>query len=217
MVSEQLTRREIRDKRVLAVMASTPREWFVDEEFRAEAYADRALPIECDQTISQPYMVAFMTEALQLNGTERVLEIGTGSGYQTAILAQLAREVFTVERHSLLSRQAADRLTCLGLKNVHYYVGDGAQGVPSEAPFDRILVTAAAESCPPALWEQLAEGGNLVGPFGTSDEQWLELITKRGGRPERTSLTLCRFVPFVRTGEVPDRQPEVGDLEDHSS
>ena len=215
MVREQLARREIRDPSVLAVMASTPREWFVDEDLRGAAYADRALPIECAQTISQPYMVAFMTAALQLTGTERVREIGTGSGYQPAVLAQLAREVFTVERHGLLSRLAAARLASLGLTNVHCYVGDGARGVPSEAPFDRILVTAAAESCPPALWEQLAEGGLLVGPFGPpSQEQWLELITKRGGRPQRTSLTLCRFVPFVLTGEVPELQPETGDPED---
>ncbi len=205
MVRDQLAHREIRDPRVLDVMARTPREWFIADELRELAYADRALPIDCEQTISQPYMVACMTEALRLTGAERVLEIGTGSGYQSAVLAQLAREVITVERHEALSRDAAARLKRMGLANVRCYVGDGAKGVPEEAPFDRILITAAAERCPPALWEQLVEGGILVGPFGPSDEQWLEVITKTGGRAERQLLTLCRFVRFISSGESPEQ------------
>jgi protein-L-isoaspartate(D-aspartate) O-methyltransferase len=211
MVRDQLERREIADRRVLEAMASIPREHFVEKDLQRVAYTDRALPIECGQTISQPYMVAIMTEALRLTGSERVLEIGTGSGYQTAILARLAREVITVERHAELSRLAARRLTELGITNVRCYVGDGAEGVVEEAPFDRILVTAAAEICPAPLWEQLAEGGLLVGPFGSWDEQWLEVISKRYGEPHRTPVTLCRFVPFIFSGERP--AAEGGELE----
>jgi protein-L-isoaspartate(D-aspartate) O-methyltransferase len=210
MVREQLARREIADPSVLEAMAAIPRERFVDDELQRLAYSDRALPIDCGQTISQPYMVALMTEALLLTGSERVLEIGTGSGYQTAVLARLAREVITVERHAELSRQAAARLADLGLTNVRYYVGDGAEGVPEEAPFDRILITAATDICPRPLWDQLAEGGLMVGPFGSWDEQWLEVISKQDGEPHRTPVTLCRFVPFVLSGEPPQRQDGPG-------
>ncbi len=201
MVREDLYGRGIRDPRVLDAMLRVPRERFVEARDDRQAYADRALPIACGQTISQPYMVALMTQVLRLTGNEHVLEIGTGSGYQTAILAELAREVTTIERFEELSRQAAQRLADLGYDNIHFYIGDGSLGVPERAPYDRILVTAAAPDVPPALWEQLAEGGILVGPFGVGDEQWLEEIRKHQGRPVRTSLVSCRFVPFVMSGE----------------
>src|SRR5687767_7626625 len=165
MVEQQLARRGIRDQRVITAMRRVPREAFVAEGLAESAYADSALPIDCEQTISQPVIVAMMTQALQITNQHRVLEIGTGSGYQTAILAELAGAVFSVERHAELSRQAGARLQRLGYQNVFLRVGDGSQGWPEEAPFDRIMVTAAAEECPPALWEQLVEGGVLVGPF----------------------------------------------------
>ncbi|HEX5105308.1 MAG TPA: protein-L-isoaspartate(D-aspartate) O-methyltransferase [Pirellulaceae bacterium] len=194
MVEQQLARRGIRDQRVLAAMRRVPREAFVSAELAGTSYADSALPIDCEQTISQPVIVAMMTEALQLAGSERVLEIGTGSGYQTAILAELAAAVFSVERHAELSRQADVRLRKLGYENVFLKVGDGALGWPEEAPFDRIIVTAAAESCPPALWEQLVEGGVLVGPFGPAYDQALYETHKIGGQPQSRLLTGCRFV-----------------------
>jgi protein-L-isoaspartate(D-aspartate) O-methyltransferase len=197
MVAQQLARRGIRDERVLEAMSRVPREAFVDQRMADEAYADSALPIDCEQTISQPVIVAMMTEALQLTGAERVLEIGTGSGYQAAILAELATAVFSVERHAELSRQAEQRLRRLGYQHVFLKVGDGAQGWPEEAPFDRIIVTAAAEECPPALWQQLAEGGVLIAPLGPPSEQALYEIHKIGGQPQSKVLTGCRFVPLL--------------------
>jgi protein-L-isoaspartate(D-aspartate) O-methyltransferase len=197
MVAQQLARRGIRDHRVLDAMRRVPREAFVTERLAGDAYADSALPIDCEQTISQPVIVAMMTEALHLTGKERVLEIGTGSGYQTAILAELAAAVFSIERHAELSRQAEARLRRLGYQNVFLKVGDGALGWNEEAPFDRIIVTAAAERCPPALWEQLAEGGILVGPFGPDYEQALYETHKIGGQPQSKVLTGCRFVPLL--------------------
>lgn len=197
MVEGQLRRRGIRDERVLAAMGRVPRELFVPGPLAYEAYADNALPIDCEQTISQPVIVAMMTEALQLSGRERVLEIGTGSGYQTAILAELAAKVFSIERHAELSRQASERLDGLGYENVKLRIGDGSLGWPEEAPFERIIVTAGASECPPALWEQLAEGGVLVGPFGPPSEQALYELRKIGGSRESRFLTACRFVPLV--------------------
>jgi len=197
MVRHDLKGRGIQDEHVLEIMGRIPREAFVLAADAPLAYSDRALPIACAQTISQPYMVALMTEALELSGSERVLEIGTGSGYQTAILAALAREVISIERHKELSEDAGARLHALGFTNVILLVDDGTRGAPQYAPFDRILVTAAAASCPPALWDQLAEGGILVGPFGSGDSQWLEAIRKRSGEAERRFLVPCRFVPFV--------------------
>ena len=205
MVAGQLRGREVRDERVLAAMSKVPREAFLPAELAAEAYADAALPIDCSQTISQPVIVAMMTAALQLRGRERVLEIGTGSGYQAAILAELAGEVFSVERHAELSRQAAVALGKLGYQNVHLRVGDGNLGWPEMAPFDRIIVTAAAETCPPAPWQQLAEGGVLVGPFGPPQAQTLYEVHKVGGQPQSRVLTGCRFVPLlpgVAGGEI---------------
>lgn len=197
MVEGQLRRRGIRDERVLAAMSRVPRELFVPGPLAYDAYADSALPIDCEQTISQPIIVALMTEALSLSGRERVLEIGTGSGYQTAIVAELAAEVLSIERHAELSRQAAERLNRLGYPNVRLRIGDGSLGWPEEAPFDRIIVTAAAAESPPALWEQLAEGGVLVAPLGAADQQGLYEMHKIGGRAESRFLTACRFVPLV--------------------
>jgi protein-L-isoaspartate(D-aspartate) O-methyltransferase len=197
MVKHQLVARGIKDHRVLAAMGRVPRERFVAEEIAHEAYLDCALPIECGQTISQPIIVAMMTEALQLTGDESVLEIGTGCGYQAAILAELAAAVFSIERHAGLTRQAEARLRELGYRNVTLRTGDGSLGWPEEAPFDRIIITAAAEECPPALWEQLREGGILVGPFGPAAEQALYARHKIGGQPQSRVLTGCRFVPLV--------------------
>jgi protein-L-isoaspartate(D-aspartate) O-methyltransferase len=197
MVERQLLPRGIRDRGVLAAMGRVPREQFVPRPIAYEAYGDNALPIDCEQTISQPVIVALMTEALQLAGSEKVLEVGTGSGYQTAILAELAGAVFSIERHADLSRQAGERLARLGYQNVLLRIGDGSQGWPEEAPFDRIIVTAGAAECPPALWQQLAEGGVLVGPFGTLSEQALYALHKIGGQPQSRLLTACRFVPLI--------------------
>lgn len=197
MVERQLRSRGIRDERVLKVMSRVPREAFLPREIVHEAYLDCALPIDCQQTMSQPIIVAMMSEALELSGSERVLEIGTGSGYQTAILAELAAEVFSIERHADLTRQAEARLKGLGYRNVELRVGDGSLGWPEKAPFDRMIVTAAARACPPALWEQLVEGGVLVGPFGPAAEQTLYALRKIDDQPETRVLTGCRFVPLV--------------------
>jgi len=197
MIERQLRPRGIRDQRVLHAMRRVPRESFVPESIAVEAYLDGALPIDCNQTISQPIIVAMMTEALQLSDDDKVLEIGTGSGYQTAILAELAAEVFSIERHAELRNQAETRLIGLGYKNIHLQTGDGSLGWPDEAPFDRILITAAAPECPTALWEQLREGGILVGPFGSPAEQVLYEMHKIGGQPKSKILTGCRFVPLV--------------------
>jgi len=197
MLSEQLRRRGITDRRVLEAMARVPRERFVPEEWQAQAYSDRALPIDCDQTISQPYIVGLMTQALQLSGHETVLEIGTGSGYQAAVLSRLAARVITLERHPELSTRAAEILADLNIHNVEPIVGDGSLGWPPAAPYERIIVTAAAATCPPALFEQLAEGGRLVLPLGDSDSQMLEVIHKTAGRAQVEHLCGCRFVPLV--------------------
>lgn len=197
MVRRQLFRRGIRSPRVLAALRNVPRERFVPVRERGEAYADRALPIECGQTISQPYIVGLMTDALQLTGEETVLEIGTGSGYQTAVLAELAGRVVSVERHAELSQQAGLVLGELGFANVELVVADGTLGWPAAAPYDRILVAAAADEVPQALFEQLREGGILVIPIGDADAQSLVSIRKVNGRKQATQLTACRFVPLV--------------------
>ena len=197
MVRDQLGRHGIRDRRVLDVMARVPREQFVDVARPSDAYADRALPIDCGQTISQPVIVALMTEALALTGNETVLEIGTGSGYQTAILAELAVRVISIEQHAALSAQAGRVLDELGYRNVEFIVGDGSRGLPERAPFSRILVAAAAAELPRALVEQLADGGLLVVPVGRQGGQVLERIERRGDKLRRIDLTPCRFVPLV--------------------
>jgi len=197
MVEKQLRRRGIRDLRVLAAMAAVPREEFVPSELREKAYEDAPLPIGDGQTISQPYIVAAMTAALQLAGHERVLEIGAGCGYQAAILAQLAKEVFTVERRSELAAAAAERLTRLAYANVHVHCGDGTLGLPELAPFDGMLVAAAAPEVPTPLYSQVAEGGRLIVPIGDSENQELYLLQRRGDSFHTTVLEACRFVPLV--------------------
>jgi protein-L-isoaspartate(D-aspartate) O-methyltransferase len=197
MLNEQLLDRGITDPAVLRAIANVPRERFVLAETIDEAYADRALPIECGQSISQPYMVGLMTQTLALSGQETVLEIGTGSGYQTAILAQLAGHVFTIERHVDLSQSAKYLLAELGYRNVTFLAGDGTRGWPLAAPYDRILVAAAAPTCPDALIEQLAENGILVIPLGGGEDQVLEQIRKHAGHLEKHELIHCRFVPLI--------------------
>jgi protein-L-isoaspartate(D-aspartate) O-methyltransferase len=205
MVRTQLKARGITDRRVLEAMGKVPRELFLPPAIRADAYADRALPIDCGQTISQPYIVGLMTQALELTGAETVLEVGTGSGYQTAILAELAARVITVERHALLSQQAESRLAALGYRNVKFLVADGTLGAPQEAPLERIIVTAMAQRVPGPLWEQLAERGILVIPLGMPDCQMLQAIRKIGGQPQPEDLCPCRFVPLVGAEGWPER------------
>jgi protein-L-isoaspartate(D-aspartate) O-methyltransferase len=197
MVRTQLEARDIRDPRVLEAFRTIDRARFVPPERRRDAYIDHPLPIGHNQTISQPYIVALMTQALDLAGGERVLEIGTGSGYQTAVLARLAGEVYTVEVHAPLQARARRILDDMGLANVHYRVGDGRRGWPEEAPFDRVLCAAAAEDVPPAWIEQLADGGILVTPVGGGFSQTLARIEKRGGDVRRHDFCPCRFVPLT--------------------
>ena len=204
MLRKHLQGRGILDARVLDAMARVPRERFLDESARAEAYADRALAIDCGQTISQPYIVALMTQALALRGTERVLEIGTGSGYQTAILADLAEYVVSIERHEALLRQAEAALAELGYSRVKLVLGDGSVGWPPEAPYDRILVTAAAAAPPQHLIDQLAPDGVLVIPLGDREQQMLQTIRKVGFKTFSEPLSACRFVPLVGAGGWPE-------------
>ncbi len=201
MVVEQLQGRDIRNARVLAAMGKVPRERFVIEEEQAGAYADRALVMNCGQTISQPYIVALMTEALELTDAESVLEVGTGSGYQTAVLCELARWVTSIERHPQLSFQAEKVLQSLGYENFTLKVGDGTYGWAEDAPYDRIIVTAAAQRLPQTLFDQLAEGGVMVIPLGSSKAQSLQAIRKVAGKPQQRELSGCRFVPLVGSEE----------------
>jgi protein-L-isoaspartate(D-aspartate) O-methyltransferase len=198
MVDEHLAARGIRDGRVLAAMAELPRHEFVDGPLRARAYEDRPLPIGRGQTISQPWIVARMTEALQLQGGERVLEIGTGSGYQAAVLSRLCRRVYTVERHEELLGRAREVFERLGLDNIVSRRGDGSIGWGSEAPFDGILVTAGAPEVPRALLTQLALGGRLVLPVGDRREQQLTILVRRSEEQfDGSSAGACTFVPLV--------------------
>ena len=187
----------LQDEAILTAIATIPREFFVDEAQRDMAYADRALPIGMGQTISQPLMVALMTRALQLSGRERVLEIGTGSGYQTAILSHLAAHVYSIERHQQLAYQAAQRLLQLELCNVSLYVSDGSLGWPDAAPYERILVTAAAPEIPIQLLDQLVTWGMLVIPVGSQERQDLLVVHRAPWGPEVRSLGSCVFVPLV--------------------
>jgi len=197
MVERQLRERGIRDERVLAAMGKVPRENFVAPEFAREAYADGPLPIGAGQTVSQPYMVAAMVEALDVQPTDRVLEVGTGTGYEAAVLGELAAEVWTIERHAELADKARAILAELGYRNVHVICGDGSLGLPEQAPFDKILVAAGAPHAPPSLIAQLAEGGRLAVPVGNRVEQQLQVVRKIGGEIMTTSHVLCCFVPLV--------------------
>ena len=197
MIERQLRRRDVEDERVLAAMASVPRELFVPEAERDRAYEDAALPIGRGQTISQPYMVARICEALALHGRERVLDVGTGSGYQAAVLALLAREVVTVERIPELAGQAQENLRLAGFENVEVRVADGTLGIPARAPFDAIAVAAAAPELPRTLYEQLAPRGRLVVPVGGRGGQRLEVIVRSPEGPAVLRSVPCRFVPLV--------------------
>ena len=198
MVDRQIRARGIRDLRVLGAMQAVPRERFVPRTAQPEACADRALAIGLGQTISQPYMVAAMTQALDLSGGERVLEVGTGSGYQTAVLATLAAQVYTVERIPELAGTARHTLADLGYANVSFRVHDGTLGWPDEAPFDAILVAAGAPEAPPSLTEQLcADGGRLVIPLGGEGVQELTRLVRNGAEIARDALMGCRFVPLI--------------------
>jgi protein-L-isoaspartate(D-aspartate) O-methyltransferase len=194
---ESLRDAGIRDNRVLAAMAAIPREFFVDETQYTLAYDDRALPIDMGQSISQPLMVATMTQALQLRGEERVLEIGTGSGYQTAILGRLAGHVYSVERIQQLACTALKRVSKLGVGNVTIYIGDGSLGWPEQAPYDRIIVTAAAPEVPARLFDQLVSWGMMVIPVGKPDRQELLMVHRAPWGPEVHSLGGCLFVPLL--------------------
>lgn len=197
MIQRQLRRRGIAAERVLAAMAAVRREDFVPEELRRRAYEDAPLPIGEGQTISQPYIVAAMTAALRLAGDERVLEVGTGCGYQAAVLSRLARTVITIEVRSELAATAAERLARLHYDNVHVHCGDGTLGLPELAPFDAILVAAAAPDVPAPLRAQLGEGGRMILPIGDADNQDLHLIERSGTSFQTTVLEGCRFVPLV--------------------
>jgi len=199
MVEHQLELRDVSHRATLAAMRKVPRHLFVPPEFRDEAYEDHPVPIGQGQTISQPYIVACMTEQIAPNRNSRVLEIGTGSGYQAAVLAEICAQVFTIEIVPELADRAAALLRRLGYENIHTRTGDGWKGWPEEAPFDAIIVTAAAETVPPPLLEQLKDGGRLIIPVGPqAGAQDLVLVTKRGGKIESRPLIPVRFVPFVR-------------------
>ncbi|MGB7553188.1 MAG: protein-L-isoaspartate(D-aspartate) O-methyltransferase [Candidatus Korobacteraceae bacterium] len=197
MVEEQLRSRGIRDPNLLAAMGKVPREEFIAAEDLGNAYDDHPLPIGAGQTVSQPYIVAAMIAALELRFTDRVLEVGTGTGYQAAILGELASEVWTIERHEELATKARRILAKLGYVNVHVVLGDGSVGLPQEAPFDKILVAAAAPKIPATLLAQLADGGLMVVPVGTRFEQQVQVVRKIGSDCVVTLHELCRFVPLV--------------------
>jgi protein-L-isoaspartate(D-aspartate) O-methyltransferase len=207
MVEHQIQSRGVQDRLVLDAMRKVPRHLFVPDERVDSAYADRPLPIGCGQTISQPYMVAVMTEALALEGHENVLEIGTGSGYQAAILAEIADHVVSLERQPDLAGAAAETLKDLGYVNVEILVGDGSKGYPERAPYDGIVVTAGAPDMPHVLIEQLADGGRLVIPVGNSFHQTLTRVTRRGDAREIEKLEGCVFVPLI--GEYGWKESEV--------
>lgn len=203
MVELQLHQRGIRDQRVLEAFARVPRHEFVPEEKRGQAYEDQPLEIGSGQTISQPYIVASMLQALELSGNERVLDVGTGSGYVAALLAQLAREVYTIERHAQLLEQAKPLLERLNYRNITCVVGDGSRGLTEHAPYDGILVSAAAPDIPEALLEQLSDGGRVVIPVGPLESQKLLLIRKQGNGTHTVELDSCRFVPLIGAAGFP--------------
>jgi protein-L-isoaspartate(D-aspartate) O-methyltransferase len=196
MVNEQIISRGISDRRLLDALSELPRHWFVPEEYANIAYSDSPLPIGRGQTISQPYIVALMTELLLLQGDENVLEVGTGSGYQAALLASLSRQVHTIERHTTLAENAEKALIRLGLTNVTVHVGDGSLGLPDNAPFQAIMITAAAPRVPQPLYDQLDEGGRLVLPEGGAGGQMLDRWFKQDGELVQEHITPVAFVPL---------------------
>jgi len=197
MVERQLRRRGIEDERVLAAMGEAPREAFLPPSLRERAYNDSALPIGEEQAISQPWIVAAICQALALRGDERVLEVGTGSGYSACVLSLLAAEVVSIERHQSLALGAREALAALAITNVELAIGDGSRGVPERAPFAAIAVHAAAPAVPPALLAQLEQGGRLVVPLAHGKEEMLTVLRRRGEGVETESLAPCRFVPLV--------------------
>ncbi|MBN1291902.1 MAG: protein-L-isoaspartate(D-aspartate) O-methyltransferase [Candidatus Latescibacteria bacterium] len=197
MVNEQLKSRGIHDERVLTAMGIVPRHLFVDQAFWPRAYEDHPLPINQNQTISQPYIVALMSQALELNGGEKVLEIGTGSGYQAAILAVLGCDVYTIERHKELSKKAEKLIKKIKIKNIHFKVGDGSMGWVEEAPFNRIIVTAGAPEIPGELMNQLSPGGRIVIPVGNLATQRLMIVIKGEKVIEKHDVCGCSFVPLL--------------------
>jgi protein-L-isoaspartate(D-aspartate) O-methyltransferase len=214
MVRAQLMRRGITDSRVLDAMATVPRHLFVPPAARAQAYGDRALPISEGQTISQPYIVALMAQALSLRPGDRVLEVGAGSGYAAAVLSRLAGEVYTIERWPALAENAERCLHDLGYMNVHVFHGDGTTGLPAYAPFDAIVVSAAAPWVPRPLREQLGEGGRLVIPVGGRNEQILLRLTRTDHRTQTEQLGEVRFVPLVGEHAWEPAEPEAGSRHD---
>jgi protein-L-isoaspartate(D-aspartate) O-methyltransferase len=201
MIDSQLRDRGISDARVLDAMLRVPRHEFVPEPYRAQAYEDHPLPIGDGQTISQPYIVASMLESLQLKPNDKVLEVGTGCGYVTALLGELAAQVFSIERHASLAESARILLAALGYTNVHVFTGDGALGLPACAPFDAILVSAAASQVPPALLSQLRDGGRMIIPIGSPDSQQLQFIRMLNGQAVNSFREPVRFVPLVPNQE----------------
>ena len=201
MVQQQLKARDIKDDRVLAAMAKVPREEFVPPDSRGASYTDGPLPIGYGQTISQPYIVAFMTEQLQLKPNDRVLEVGTGSGYQTAILAELGTRVYTIEIVEPLAKSAEATLRRLGYKDVHVKAGDGYKGWPEAAPFDAVIVTCAPDHVPQPLTDELKEGGRMIIPVGDRFAQQLYLLEKKNGRLRESAVLPVRFVPMRRAAE----------------
>ncbi len=197
MVDEQIRRRHVTDARVLEAMLSVPRERFLPPDRRPQAYEDRALPIGHGQTISQPFIVAYMTEQLNVRRTGKVLEVGTGSGYQTAILSILCDRVFTIERLAPMHEMAVHNLEQLEIRNVVSVIGDGSNGLPEHRPFDRILVTAAAPKIPQPLVDQLADGGILILPVGGKTEQTIVRVVRNGSRTVETTTLACRFVKLI--------------------
>jgi protein-L-isoaspartate(D-aspartate) O-methyltransferase len=203
MVKEQLIPRDIHDERVLTAMGKVPREEFVSEDSRTSSYADSPLPIGHDQTISQPFIVAYMTEQLHPQPTDRVLEIGTGSGYQAAVLSELVKEVYTIEIIEPLARDASTRLARLGYKNAHVKIGDGYKGWPEVAPFDAIIVTCAPDKVPQPLTDQLRDGGRMIIPVGSVGDQQLYLLKKENGELEQRAILPVRFVPMAGEAAKP--------------
>jgi len=197
MVNEQIIPRGVVDERVIKVIRAVPRHLFIDQAFLPRAYSDHSLPIGHDQTISQPYIVALMSQELAVSGGEKVLEIGTGSGYQAAVLAAMGCTVYTVERIADLSKKASDIISGLGLRNVFFRVGDGTLGWKDKAPFDRIIVTAGAPAVPDIYMAQLAQVGKMVIPVGNREEQQLLVVTRNGQILEKRYVTGCKFVPLL--------------------